>query len=40
VPWVSVSYNWFSDEGPTLSGDKFEDQRIGIFPTVHVGWAF
>ena len=40
VPWVSVSYNWFSEPGPTIGGDRFEDRKIGIFPTVHVGWAF
>ena len=39
VPWVSVSYNWFSDP-VTIGGEHFDDQRIGIFPTVHVGWAF
>lgn len=38
-PWVSVSYQ-FNAGDVTLDGERFEQKRYAIFPTVHVGWRF
>jgi hypothetical protein len=39
VPWASVGYSWFS-HSVTLGGQTFNDRRIAVFPTIHVGYAF
>jgi hypothetical protein len=39
VPWASVGYAWFS-RSVTLGGKSFNDRRVAVFPTVHVGYAF
>jgi hypothetical protein len=39
VPWASVGYSWVS-RSVSLGGRRFDDSRLGVFPTVHVGYAF
>lgn len=39
TPWVSVSYLFDADD-VTLAGERLEQQRYMVFPTVHVGWRF
>jgi hypothetical protein len=39
VPWVGLSYNWYS-RSITIDGQHFEDRRLSVVPTIHVGYAF
>jgi hypothetical protein len=39
TPWVSVSY-LFNASDMVLAGERFEQRRYLVFPTVHVGWRF
>ncbi len=39
VPWASIGYSWLS-KPVTFGGQTFNDRRVAIFPTVHVGYAF
>ncbi len=37
TPWVSVSY-LFNTEDVVLAGQRLEQKRYLVFPTVHIGW--
>lgn len=39
TPWVSMGYQ-FNASDVTLDGERFEQNRYVIFPTVHLGWTF
>lgn len=39
APWVGVARN-FGDLGVTIADRTFDEDRVRIFPTVHVGWRF
>jgi hypothetical protein len=39
APWVGVDYT-FGEIGASIGGRKFDEKRIGLFPTVHLGWRF
>ena len=39
APWVGVDYT-FGQIGARIAGRKFDEKRLGLFPTVHLGWRF
>jgi len=39
VPWFSVSYP-FDTKEVIISDEKFDEARILVFPTIHLGWQF
>jgi len=38
-PWVGIDYT-FGEIGASIGGRKFDEKRISLFPTVHLGWRF
>ncbi|MCH8542155.1 MAG: hypothetical protein LAT61_01170 [Alcanivorax sp.] len=38
-PWISVRY-LFNVDDIEISGQRYDQDRISIFPTVHIGWRF
>jgi hypothetical protein len=39
APWMGLNYN-FGELGASIGGTNFKEHRIGLFPTIHLGWAF
>jgi hypothetical protein len=39
APWLGVDYA-FGPLGAGIAGQSFEEHRISLFPTVHIGWRF
>jgi hypothetical protein len=39
APWLGVDYT-FGAIGADIAGHTFDEKRIQLFPTVHVGWRF
>ena len=39
VPWFSIDYNHVSKD-IEMNGDRYEQKKISLFPTVHIGYKF
>jgi hypothetical protein len=39
APWLGVDYT-FGEIGAAVAGHTFDEKRVQLFPTVHVGWRF
>jgi len=39
APWLGVDYT-FGAIGATAAGHTFDEKRVQLFPTVHIGWRF
>ena len=39
APWCSVDYN-YSENNVIIQGDQYQQKKLSLFPTIHLGYKF